>query len=154
MPQIAQELGNITESAARKLGRRALIAQAADLRATGSFEAALSLYMIRIEMLLAVWLPKALAGDEKAADLAAKYLSQVADVHGFKTMPRDFGQNGDDGPASDDLVAAVLDRLEQLHQRLTPTATIDGEVVDDEEETSDVDIEAAKQSLAGPNPVS
>jgi len=136
MPRIAEQLGNITESAARKLGRRALIAQAADLRATGSFEAALSLYMIRIEMLLSVWLPRALGGDEKAADLCGKYLSQVADVHGFKTMPRDFGQGGDDSPADADLVAQVLDRLEQLHVRLTPT--IDGEVIDEEKEDATV----------------
>lgn len=155
MPEIAKKLGNITESAARKLGRRALISQAADLRATGSFEAALALYMIRIEMLLSVWLPKALAGDEKAADLASKYLSQVADVNGFKTMPRDFGQNGDDGPAGDDLVAAVLDRLEQLSQRLNPAATIDGEVIDEEEEEApDVEIPLAPKPLGGPNPVS
>lgn len=154
MPKIAQQLGNITESAARKLGRRALIAQANDLRAAGSFEQALALYLIRVEMMLSVWLPKGLAGDEKAAEIAHRYLSMVADVHGFKTMPRDFGNGNDDGPAGDDLVNAVLDRLEQLHQRLNPT--IEGEVIDDEEEgsTADVDAETAQQPVSGPNPVS
>ena len=153
MPKIAQQLGNITESAARKLGRRALIAQAAELRAAGSFEAALALYLTQVNMLLSVWMPKALAGDEKGADLTHKYLSMVADVWGFKTMPRDFGKGDDDGPADEDLVKAVLDRLEQLNQRLTPT-TIDGDVVDNEEEVSDVEASAAAQSLGGPNPVS
>lgn len=138
MPNIARQLGNITESAARKLGRRALIAQAAELRATGSFEEALALYLLRVEMLIAVWLPKALAGDEKGADLTHKYLSMVADVQGFKTMPRDFGAGDGDQPAPADLVAGVLDRLEQLSQRLNPV--IEGHVVDDEQETEDLDV--------------
>lgn len=133
MPEIARRLGNITESAARKLGRRALIAQAADLRAAGSFDEALALYLIRVEMMLSTWLPKAFAGDEKAAEISHRYLSMVADVQGFKAMPRDSGAGDADQPAPADLVAGALDRLEQLAQRLNP-GVIDGQVVDDEEE--------------------
>lgn len=133
MPEIARRLGNITESAARKLGRRALIAQAADLRATGSFEAGLALYLYRYEMLLAAWFPKAMAGDEKAADLVGKYLVQIGRVSGYENITRDPGSGDDDGPASPDLVQSALDRLEQLSQRLNPAApTIEGEVIDDE----------------------
>jgi hypothetical protein len=166
MPDIAKQLGNITESAARKLGRRALIAQADDLRAAGSWEAGLALYLTRYEMLLAVWLPKALAGDEKAADLAGKYLVQVGRVSGFESVPREYGPGDDSEPAGADMVAAVLDRLEQLHERLKPP-TIDGEVVEQEEEgTPDAptnegqpdgpaqpgDVPAV-QPVSGPNPI-
>jgi hypothetical protein len=132
-PKIAQELGNITESAARKLGRRALISQAADLRSAESFSAALALHMVRYELLLSVWFPKAMAGDDKAADLVGKYMSQIGDIQGFKTMPRDTGGGDGDEPASADLVKMALDRLEQLHERMKEPATIDGEVVNDDE---------------------
>jgi hypothetical protein len=133
MPEIARQLGNITESAARKLGRRALIAQADDLRAAGSYEAGLALYLTRYEMLLSVWLPKAVAGDEKAADLCGKYLVQVGRVSGYEALPREDTGGDDDGPAGADMVAAVLDRLEQLHERLNPApTTIDGEVIDED----------------------
>jgi hypothetical protein len=159
MPEIAKELGNITESAARKLGRRALIAQAEDLRAAGSWEASLALYLVRYEMLLAVWLPKALAGDEKAADLAGKYLVQVGRVSGFEAIPREPGSGDDDGPAGADMVAAVLDRLEQLHERLKPP-TIEGEVLNEEQETAGgsadgegVEAPNPVQSVSGPNSV-
>lgn len=130
-PRIAEELGNITESAARKLGRRALISQAADLRSAESFAAALALHMTRYELLLSVWFPKAMAGDDKAADLVGKYMSQIGDIQGFKTMPREFGNGDGDEPASADLVKMALDRLEQLHERLQGPSTIDGEVVED-----------------------
>lgn len=160
MPKIAEQLGNITESAARKLGRRALIAQAEDLRAAGAWEAGLALYLTRYEMLLSVWLPKALAGDEKAADLCGKYLVQVGRVSGYEAIPREGGSGDDDGPATPDMVAAVLDRLEQLSERLNP-ATIDGEVIDEEEESEAAgsgpagirEGDQASESVGGPHPV-
>lgn len=138
MPEIARQLGNITESAARKLGRRALVAQAAELRSMAGFEVALALHMVRYEMLLSVWMPKAVAGDDKAADLVGKWLGQIADINGFKQVLKGAPGDGDDAPAPADLVAGVLDRLEQLHERLRPSNVIDGDVVDEEEEEEDL----------------
>ena len=160
MHKIAAELGNITESAARKLGRRALIAQAEDLRSAGAYEAGLALYLTQYQMLLAVWLPKALAGDEKAADLCSKYLVQIGRVSGYEAIQRDPGDGDDDGPAGADMVAQVLDRLEQLHERLKPPTTIDGEVINEEKEADSgsagregVEAPSPVQPVSGPNPV-
>lgn len=140
-PAIAKQLGNITESAARKLGRRALVALAKDLRSMAGFESALALHMVRYDMLLAVWMPKALAGDDKAAQICGTYLGQIADINGFKQILKADQLQGDDAPAPADLVAGVLDRLEQLHHRLNPGGVIDGEVVDEQDEDADEEIQ-------------
>lgn len=119
VPEIARQLGGVTESAVWKLLKRALIAQAAELRSTEAFETSLALQMIRYELLLSKWFPRAMALDKDAADVALKLMSQIADVNGFKSiriMPGDGKQAGT--PAAPQiLVTSVLQRLEQLSER-------------------------------------
>lgn len=136
VPEIARRLGGVTESAVWKLLKRALAAQAAELRTTEAFEAALALHVARYEMLLSPWMPKAIALDKDAADVVLKILSQIADVSGFKSIklvPDTGPADRVSAPAA--MIASVLDRLEQLHERHNaPPATIDGETVEEEQE--------------------
>lgn len=154
-PEIAKQLGNITESAARKLGRRALVAQARELRSMEGFETSLALHMLRYDMLFATWFPKAVAGDEKAAQLVGTWMGQIADINGFKQILKSDQLGGDDSPAGADLVAGVLDRLEQLHARhFGGGEVIDGEFLDKEDGEEDEiqlpTVTQEDQSTAGP----
>lgn len=126
VPEIAQKLGGVTESAVWKLLKRALAAQAAELRSTGAFETALAMQMVRYELLLSKWFPRAMSLDKDAADIALKIMGQIADVNGFKSLRivPDPGGTANTPAAPQTLVTAVLERLEQLSDRfaITPPA--------------------------------
>lgn len=124
VPEIARQLGGVTESAVWKLLKRALAAQAAELRSMEAFELALALQMMRYELLLSKWFPRAMSLDKDAADVALKIMSQIADVNGFKSLRIVPGQGrtGEPPIAPQTLVTAVLERLEQLSDRFAVSA--------------------------------
>jgi hypothetical protein len=68
MEKIAKMMGSVRIDTIRDLLDRALAAQAETLREEGAWERAYVLQTARLDMLMRTWMPKALAGDDKAAD--------------------------------------------------------------------------------------
>lgn len=127
--EIARQMGSVRVDTAQDLLRRALAAQATQLREEGAWEAAYVLHMRRLDMLMEKWMPLALAGDEKAADKVDKWLTHYERVQGLAAPQRleveaTVDEPGDGRAA---LVAAVLSRLEDVKHRQN---IIDGGVVD------------------------
>lgn len=131
VPQIARELA-ITDNAVWKLMRRALANQAKDLQTPEGFDRAKALYLLHHDAMMATWFPRAVGThpDEKAADIVMKLMSLYADVSGLKA-PVKIEPVGDGVElARPEVVALVLDRLDELAARSTPPKEIEGEVVD------------------------
>lgn len=141
--QAAQELGGITVNGVRKLWNRALAAQAADLRDADAYERGLTVVMLRLEKMLAAWMPKALALDKDAADIALRTIGLVMKVCGYDTQgsrpQRDDGDVTSDSAGEvlpESAIKAILDRLEVTAGKLNApeTIVIAGEIVDNEHE--------------------
>lgn len=145
--QAAQELGGITVNGVRKLWNRALAAQAADLRDADAYERGLTVVMLRLEKMLAAWMPKALALDKDAADIALRTIGLVMKVCGYDTQGSRPQRDDGDGPGDnagevlpESAIKAILDRLEVTAGKLNApeTIVIAGEIVDEHEGPTDI----------------
>ena len=129
---MAKMLGSIRIDTMQNLLRRALANQAAQLREEGAWEAAYVLHTQRLDMLMATWMPKALAGDDKAAALVDKYLTHYERLQGLAAPQRlEADVKVDQGVGRADVIAAVLSRLDDVKLR---QQIIDGTAVDAEAE--------------------
>lgn len=131
--EIAKEMGSVRVDTIQDLLRRALAAQAEHLRAEGAWEAAYVIHMRRLDMLMACWMPRALAGDDKAAAQVDKWLTHYERVQGLAAPQRlEVEATVDDQTDNRSaLVAAVLSRLDDVKLR---QQIIDGTAVDAEAE--------------------
>lgn len=131
LDQIAKSLGGVRVDTIKELLDRALANQAAVLREEGAWEKAYVLHMHRLDMLMAAWMPRALAGDEKAADKVDKWLKHYEAVQGLAAPQKlEAAVTVDDGAGVDGraaMIAAVLARLDDVKSR---QQIIDGEAVD------------------------
>lgn len=130
---MAKMLGSIRIDTMQNLLRRALANQAAQLREEGAWEAAYVLHTQRLDMLMSVWMPKALAGDDKAAGIVDKCLTHYERLQGLAAPQRleveaTVDEVGDSRAA---VIAAVLSRLDDVKLR---QQIIDGQAVDAEAE--------------------
>ena len=128
--EIADEMGGITEDGVRKLMRRALTAQAADLRSADAFDRAAATYLIRHDALMESWFPLAIGRtpNKDAADVVLKLMNLFADVYGLKAAikvePVSAGEGGH-ARVEAEVVEVVLGRLQELSERQRP-AEIEG----------------------------
>lgn len=123
--EIAAEMGGITEDGVRKLMRRALTAQAADLRSADAFDRAAAIYLIRHDALMEAWYPAALARDKDAFDAVYKLMNLFAEINGLKAPikiePVGAGE-GAHARVGAEVVEVVLGRLQELSERQRPAA--------------------------------
>lgn len=124
--QIAAEMGGITENGARKLMKRALMGQAAELLSADAFARAAALYLLHHDAMMQAWFPRAVGThpDKDAADVALKLMNLFADVYGLKTIniqPLAPVEEGS-GRVGADVVQVVLARLQELSDRQQPPA--------------------------------
>lgn len=136
MEKIAKMMGSVRIDTIRDLLDRALAAQAETLREEGAWERAYVLQTARLDMLMRTWMPKALAGDDKAATMVDKWLSHYERLQGLAAPQRlEAAVTVDDasvGRAS--VIEAVLARLDDVKHR---QQIIDGQAVEvTAEETS------------------
>jgi len=134
MKTLAKEMGSIRVDSVKHLLSRALAAQAETLRAEGAWEQAYTLHITRLDMLMAVWMPRALAGDEKAADKVDKWLTHYERLQGLaapqKLEAAVIVEDGTDMRAT--VIAAVLARLDDvgLRQQIIDGTAVDTEAVE------------------------
>jgi hypothetical protein len=136
MEKIAKMMGSVRIDTIRDLLDRALAAQAETLREEGAWERAYVLQTARLDMLMRTWMPKALAGDDKAADKVDKWLTHYERLQGLAAPQRlEAAVTVDDtsvGRAA--VIDAVLARLDDVKMR---QQIIDGQAVEvTAEETS------------------
>jgi hypothetical protein len=136
LEQIAKVMGSIRIDSVRRLLDRALAAQAETLREDGAWERAYVLQTTRLDMLMATWMPKALAGDDKAATMVDKWLTHYERLQGLAAPQRlEAAVTVDDASAGRaSVIEAVLARLDDVKMR---QQIIDGQAVETTaEETS------------------
>jgi hypothetical protein len=133
MDQIAEIMGNIRRDTLTQLINRALSAQAMELREEGAWERAYILQTTRLDLLMATWMPKALAGDDKAADKVDKWLTHYERLQGLAAPQRLEAEVtvDDRTDARAEVIAGVLARLDDVKKR---QQIIDGSAVDAEVE--------------------
>lgn len=133
--EIAKQMGSVRVDTIQDLLDRALANQAEELRSEGAWERAYALHIARLDALMAAWMPKALAGDDKAADKVDKWLTHLERVGGLAAPQRLEAavvvEDGADTRAN--VIAAVLARLDDVKIR---QQIIDGDVIADEAEES------------------
>ena len=133
--EIAKLMGSVRVDTIQDLLGRALANQAEELRSEGAWERAYALHVQRLDMLMAVWMPKAIAGDDKAADKVDKLLTHYERLQGLAAPQRleaaVIVEDGADTRAT--VIAAVLARLDDVKIR---QQIIDGDVIADDAEGS------------------
>lgn len=136
MDQIAEIMGNIRRDTLTSLINRALSAQAEELREEGAWERAYILQTARLDLLMATWMPKALAGDDKAADKVDKWLTHYERLQGLAAPQRlEVEATVDDrtADARAEVIAGVLARLDDVkkRQQIIDGGTVDAEAVEE-----------------------
>lgn len=120
-----------------RLLRRALKALAEEFHQTETWERARALYLQHHYALLEKWLPAAVNGDPRSAELALKILAQIGLTSGFHTIQvRSSGETEHthrhvlDNEPDDTVIGAILDGLTTLAGRLNPSLppVIDGQL--------------------------
>ena len=133
--EIAKLMGSVRVDTIQDLLGRALANQAEELRSEGAWERAYALHVQRLDMLMSVWMPKAIAGDDKAADKVDKLLTHYERLQGLAAPQRleaaVIVEDGADTRAT--VIAAVLARLDDVKIR---QQIIDGDVIADDAEGS------------------
>lgn len=135
--EIAELMGPVSVSAIRKMQKRALANQAAEMANREYWQAAHVLQTMQYQALLARWLPRAVSAsfDDKAAEIALKIMNQYDGISGFKTVrletsSSDGGTGEISVPLTQAQIAGVMSRLDGLADRFTMAEVIDGETVD------------------------
>ena len=133
--EIAKLMGSVRVDTIQDLLGRALANQAEELRSEGAWERAYALHVQRLDMLMATWMPKAIDGDDKAADKVDKLLTHYERLQGLAAPQRLEAavvvEDGADTRAT--VIAAVLARLDDVKIR---QQIIDGDVIADDAEES------------------
>lgn len=133
LTKIAEMMGSVRVDTIQNLIDRALANQAQELREAGAWEAAYVLHTERLDMLMRAWMPRAMNGDDKAANLVEKLLTHYERLQGLAAPQRlEVEATVDDQAGSRAaVIAAVLSRLDDVKLR---QQIIDGSAVDAEAE--------------------
>lgn len=132
LAKIAEMMGSVRVDTIQGLIDRALAAQALELREAGAWEAAYVLHTERLDMLMRAWMPRAMNGDDKAANLVEKLLTHYERLQGLAAPQRlEAEVKVEQGTGRADVIAAVLSRLDDVKLR---QQIIDGTAVDAEAE--------------------
>lgn len=133
LTKIAEMMGSVRVDTIQSLLDRALAAQAEELRETGAWEKAYVLHTERLDMLMRAWMPRAMNGDDKAANLVEKLLNHYERLQGLAAPQRLEVESTVDevGDSRAAVIAAVLSRLDDVKLR---QQIIDGTAVDAEAE--------------------
>lgn len=130
--EIAKLMGSVRVDTIQDLLDRALANQAEELRSEGAWERAYTLHVQRLDMLMSAWMPRAMAGDDKAADKVDKWLSHYERLQGLAAPQKlETAVVVDDGGVTRaGVVEAILARLDAVKLR---QQIIDGQAVEVEE---------------------